>query len=84
MLKGDRATAEVVKETLRLYDLRPHLIGEEAEDRLEEMRQLRQQAEQLVARRQAHDLLEMLEEWRCRKTCREYWPLSFAEEVEDD
>ncbi len=79
MLKGDRADAEIMKESLRLYDLHPHLMGED-EESLEAQRQLRQQAEQLVAKRQAHDLLEMLEEWRCKKTGRQYWPLSFAEE----
>ncbi len=64
MLYDLRVGHEIEDETEDILSKSPHwLLGSE-EENLEERRQARAQAEQLVAKRQEKDLLDMLYAWR--------------------
>ena len=84
MLYDYTVEEEIRSELLRLINRDPHLLNSCSEEANEEKRQLRQQAEQLVAKRQEKDLLDMLYEWRQVRESKKINLSAFAEAFDND
>ena len=84
MLYDFTVEEEIRSELLQLINRDPHLLNSCSEEANEEKRQLRQQAEHHVARRQEQDLLDMLYEWRQGRESKKINLSAFAEAFDND